>query len=166
MSLAFDRPGSAGTITAADSVVLWDIVRQMKRDLGRPLFRPATRAAFTTPDTTGYTRGVVLVAIDLSLGPTRGYTNWIWAASQDVIAARTRFGSPASVASSASVADAAGFALAYQVRGAQVGVGPTTGLAEALAGELRFELAWSRPRVFRGEAVREAGAHWRRGAGR
>lgn len=43
-------------------------------------------------------------------------------------------------AGGATVGDAAGFALAYQVRTAQLGGAPTTGLAAARAGELRLEL--------------------------
>ncbi len=212
--LAFNRPGSAGPIAAADSAALWSIVRQMERDLGRPLFRPATLADLAAPDSTGYSMGAVLVSIDPGLGVTRGYTNWIWSANRDVVASRTRLGSAAMFAApslvthellhalgfhhtcawttvmggygcgssqGASVADAAGFALAYEVRAAQAIGAPTTGLAESRAGELRFELgvvadrgaadtpraarapagaedASSRPRVVRGVAVREAGA--------
>ena len=91
--VAFNRPASAGTITDADSIAVWQIIGKMQNDLGRPLFRPATLDSLTPPNDSGYSHGAVLISIDNTLGANAGYTNWFYDGAGNIFQARTRVGS-------------------------------------------------------------------------
>jgi len=96
--VAFDHSRTAAPISATDSVAFWSIVRQMEADIGRPLFRPAMASELTV-DADGWSAGAVMVRIDASLTPGRGYTNWRWDNRGVVFSAVARFGSAAPLGS-------------------------------------------------------------------
>ena len=88
--LAFDHAATTSPITSADSVALWTVIHQMEADVGRTLFKPVDFSSLTRPDANGYTPKTVLGSVDNTLTGFSGYTNWIWDANQNMIAAKTR----------------------------------------------------------------------------
>ena len=95
--VAFNRPGSSGTISDADSVAVWKIIGHMEDALGRQLFQPASLSSLAPPDSAGYSNGAVLISIDNTLSPNAGYTNWYYDGYGDIYKARTRVGSEAAL---------------------------------------------------------------------
>ncbi|HUQ84396.1 MAG TPA: Ig-like domain-containing protein, partial [Gemmatimonadaceae bacterium] len=100
--VAFDHARTAAPISASDSVAFWAIVRQMEADIGRTLFRPATASQLAV-EADGWSAGAVMVRIDASLVPGRGYTNWRWDSRGVVFTAVTRVGSAAALGTSSLV---------------------------------------------------------------
>lgn len=88
--LAFYTTASTSPISAADSVALWATIDKMQKDLGRTLFKPATLSSLAAPDANGYSAKAVLVWVDSTLTGFAGYTNWIWDANLNMLAAKTR----------------------------------------------------------------------------
>ena len=95
--VAFNRPGSNGTISDADSIAVWSIIGQMQAALGRQLFQPASLSSLAVPDSNGYSRGAVLISIDNTLSPNAGYTNWFYDGYGQIFEAKTRIGSEAAL---------------------------------------------------------------------
>ena len=90
IQLAFNHTATTNPITSADSVALWTVIHQMEADVGRTLFKPVDFSSLTSPDANGFTPKTVLVWVDNTLTGFSGYTNWIWDANQNMIAAKTR----------------------------------------------------------------------------
>jgi hypothetical protein len=90
IQLAFNHAAATNPITDADSIALWTVIHDMEADVGRTLFKPVNFSSLPAPDANGFTPKTVLVWVDNTLTGFAGYTNWIWDASQNMIAAKTR----------------------------------------------------------------------------
>lgn len=90
IQLAFNHSATTTPITASDSIALWTVIHQMEADVGRPLFKPVDFSSLTAPDANGFSPKAVLVWVDNTLTGFSGYTNWIWDANQNMVAAKTR----------------------------------------------------------------------------
>jgi hypothetical protein len=100
--LAFDHARSAAPISASDSAAFWAIVDRMEADIGHELFRPVTSTDLVI-DADGWSTGSVLVRLDASLAPGRGFTNWRWDGRGVVHSAVMRAGSAAALGGSSLV---------------------------------------------------------------
>ena len=90
IQLAFNHAATTNPITDADSIALWTVIHQMEADVGRTLFKPVNFSSLTAPDANGFSPKAVLVWVDNTLTGFSGYTNWIWDANQNMVAAKTR----------------------------------------------------------------------------
>lgn len=90
IQLAFNHSATTTPITASDSIALWTVIHLMEADVGRPLFKPVDFSSLTTPDANGFSPKAVLVWVDNTLTGFAGYSNWIWDANQNMVAAKTR----------------------------------------------------------------------------
>ena len=97
--VAFNRPGSTGTITDADSIAVWTTIGQMHDALGRQLFQPVSLSSLAAPNSNGYSQGAVLISIDNTLSPNAGYTNWFYDGNGNLYEAKTRLGSEGALSS-------------------------------------------------------------------
>jgi hypothetical protein len=92
--LAFNHSASTARISAADSIVFWNVVRQLEADLGTSLFKPAMASSLPLPSANGFARGGVLVHVDSTLIAQGfgGWANFVWdgSASQNLIAGKLR----------------------------------------------------------------------------